>query len=97
MLDFVNNVPATRLPGDADAAAGLRGGRLLPGVRLAPVGVGVGIGIGIEGNTMSFGDERLDVYRAAIAYAGGRVASVNASRGIATRRSSCCEHRRRFR
>ena len=28
--------------------------------------VGVGVGIGIEGNTMSFGHERLDVYRVAI-------------------------------
>ena len=31
-----------------------------------PIGVGVGIGIGIEGDGMSFGHERLDVYRVAV-------------------------------
>jgi hypothetical protein len=30
-----------------------------------PIGVGVGIGIGVEGNDMSCGHKRLDVYRAA--------------------------------
>jgi hypothetical protein len=34
------------------------------------IGVGVGIGIGIEGDGMSFGHERLDVYQAALEYVG---------------------------
>ena len=34
------------------------------------IGVGVGIGIGIERIRMSFGHEKLDVYRAAIEYVG---------------------------
>jgi hypothetical protein len=35
------------------------------------IGVGVGIGIGVEKKTgMAFGHERLDAYRAAIAYVG---------------------------
>ena len=32
--------------------------------------IGVGIGIGIEKNAMGFGHEKLEVYRAALAYAG---------------------------
>jgi hypothetical protein len=34
------------------------------------IDVGVGIGIGIEDDDMSFGRERLDVYRAALEYGG---------------------------
>ena len=45
------------------------------------IGVGFGIGIGIEGIEMSFGHERLDVYRAAVEYVSVREESAEHAAG----------------